>query len=270
MKTRPDLSGVPETMLWPLWNRACESLRPDGLIRDPVAVSLVERIDYPFRQRFGRPSVLHAVRARFFDDVVLAHLREHPEAAVVALGEGLETQRLRLGQSAPRAWLSVDLPEARSIRDRLIELAPGEQRVAASALSQSWWDAVPPHAPPLFIAAGLLMYFTASDVTQLLAGLATRFPRARVAFDCIPRLLSNRTLRGWRVTSSYRAPPMPWGEDEDQLPAYLNSVNGLRLETCLSFFHAYPKRTPLMALIGRAQRVRFRYSPTLVVARFEP
>ena len=30
-----DLSGVPETMLWPLWNRAAEMRRADRLIDDP-------------------------------------------------------------------------------------------------------------------------------------------------------------------------------------------------------------------------------------------
>ena len=47
------LSGVSETALWTLWNRASEALRPDRTVDDPLAVELVERIDYPYRQRFG-------------------------------------------------------------------------------------------------------------------------------------------------------------------------------------------------------------------------
>ncbi|MEM9462324.1 MAG: class I SAM-dependent methyltransferase, partial [Myxococcota bacterium] len=30
----PGLSGVPETMLWTLHNRATESIRPDGVLKD--------------------------------------------------------------------------------------------------------------------------------------------------------------------------------------------------------------------------------------------
>jgi hypothetical protein len=40
----PGLTGVPETLLWALWH---------GVLADPVAVELVDRIDYPFAERFG-------------------------------------------------------------------------------------------------------------------------------------------------------------------------------------------------------------------------
>ena len=43
--TKVDLSGVPETMPWPLWNRAMETRRSDGMVADPMAVDLVDRID---------------------------------------------------------------------------------------------------------------------------------------------------------------------------------------------------------------------------------
>ena len=51
MKTK--LSGVEETLLIPLWARAEETKRPDGLIRDDFAVRLVEQIDYDF-SKFAR------------------------------------------------------------------------------------------------------------------------------------------------------------------------------------------------------------------------
>jgi O-methyltransferase involved in polyketide biosynthesis len=47
-----DLEGVPATLLWTPYQRAVEARRADAVIRDPVAVELVARIDYPFEQRF--------------------------------------------------------------------------------------------------------------------------------------------------------------------------------------------------------------------------
>ena len=47
------LSGVSETLLIPLWARAEETKRADGLIRDEFAVQLVEQIDYDFA-KFAR------------------------------------------------------------------------------------------------------------------------------------------------------------------------------------------------------------------------
>ena len=46
------LSGVPETALWTLYHRALAARQ--GVLDDPKALELVERIDHPFAERFGR------------------------------------------------------------------------------------------------------------------------------------------------------------------------------------------------------------------------
>ena len=93
------LDRVPETLLWTLYHRAVEARRPDAVIDDPKAVELVERVDYPFRDRFGSGegfSQWQALRARCFDLAVARFLAQHPDGRVVALGEGLETQFWRV------------------------------------------------------------------------------------------------------------------------------------------------------------------------------
>lgn len=53
-KVAVELGGVAETLLWNLYQRACEARRPDAVLRDPEAVAPAETIGYPFRERFGR------------------------------------------------------------------------------------------------------------------------------------------------------------------------------------------------------------------------
>src|SRR5215510_3956816 len=87
-----ELERVPETMLWTLYHRAVEARRPDAVLADPLAVELVDRIDFPFAERFGdgeRLSQWQALRARCFDDTVSRFLAARPSGTVVALGEGL-------------------------------------------------------------------------------------------------------------------------------------------------------------------------------------
>jgi O-methyltransferase involved in polyketide biosynthesis len=48
-----ELVGVPETLLWTLYHRATDARRPDAVLRDPKAVELLDRIDFPFEERFG-------------------------------------------------------------------------------------------------------------------------------------------------------------------------------------------------------------------------
>jgi O-methyltransferase involved in polyketide biosynthesis len=40
-----ELGGVPETLLWTLYNRSIEARRPDAILTDPQAVALVDVID---------------------------------------------------------------------------------------------------------------------------------------------------------------------------------------------------------------------------------
>jgi hypothetical protein len=122
-KTRVELEGVPETLLWNLYNRAVEALRADALLRDPLAVELVDGIDYPF-ERFGEQmSQWHALRVLCFDREVRRFLRARPGGTVVGLGEGLETQFWRVDDGRVR-WLTVDLPETVEVRRRLLDAVP--------------------------------------------------------------------------------------------------------------------------------------------------
>ena len=89
------LDGVPETMLWTLYQRAAEARRPDTVLPDPEAVALVEAVGttggYPFTERFGHPHPLVAqalaLRAACFDSVVRQFLDAYPDGTVVSLGE---------------------------------------------------------------------------------------------------------------------------------------------------------------------------------------
>lgn len=141
---RPELGEVPETALWTLWHRAVEARRPDGLLRDPKAVELVDRIDYPFAERFGTSdtqSQLQALRVGCFDREVADFLAREPSGTVVCLGEGLETQYWRVDNGRAH-WLSVDVPEAMALRERLLPPGPRQRYLAADATDVSWTDEV--------------------------------------------------------------------------------------------------------------------------------
>jgi O-methyltransferase involved in polyketide biosynthesis len=107
-----DVSGVGETLLWTLYHRAVEARRPDGILDDPRAVALVDAIEYPFAERFGRGdgplSQWQALRVKTFDREVRRFLAAHPSGTVAALGEGLETQFWRVDNGSVR-WLTVNL-----------------------------------------------------------------------------------------------------------------------------------------------------------------
>ncbi|MFT4199800.1 class I SAM-dependent methyltransferase [Gordonia sp. (in: high G+C Gram-positive bacteria)] len=202
------LEGVSATTLWTLRNRAEEAKRPHPIIDDPLAVELYETIDYDY-DKFGRPSQTHALRALAADAAAREHLARHPGAAVVNLGEGLQTSFWRVQDPTVR-WVSVDLEPVMAVRRRLL---PREERIIecpTSALDRSWFDRVPDEQPVLIIAEGLFMYFEPDDVWNLLTDLAARFPGGSLFFDSIPSWFSKKTLSGLNLSDRYRTPPMPF------------------------------------------------------------
>jgi O-methyltransferase involved in polyketide biosynthesis len=214
-----ELDRVSETLLWTLYHRAAEAHRPDAVLDDPLAVELVDRIDFPFRERFGdgeRFSQWQALRAWCFDGAVRRFLAVHPGGTVVALGEGLETQFWRVDNGSVR-WLTVDLPEVVELRQRVLPSEPRARTIASSALDPGWLNEVGDASGVLVTAQGLLMYFSREEVHGLIARCAERFRGEAMVFDVVPRWLMARSQKGQvRTDSGYEPPPWHWGYDREE------------------------------------------------------
>ncbi|MEV6977138.1 class I SAM-dependent methyltransferase [Kitasatospora sp. NPDC093806] len=265
---RPELSAVPETALWTLWHRAVEARRPDTVLPDPKAVELVGRIDFPFDERFGSAALvsqLQGLRAGCFDREVSDFLARHPRGTVVGLGEGLETQAWRVDNGRAH-WLSVDLPETAALRERLLPPDERHRIVAGSATDPGWMDAVDPAAAAqgvLISAQGLLMYLRPTEVRELIAACADRFPGATFVLDAVPRWFSARAVQGKLRDRHYQAPPMPFGmnaDERDKLATAHPAVTDIR--------EVYPEggRGLLRTLLPLAACVKAR--PSVVALRF--
>ncbi|NPC72499.1 MULTISPECIES: class I SAM-dependent methyltransferase [Corallococcus] len=220
--TTVNLTGVPETMLWTLHNRASEARRPDGFLRDPDCVRVADAIDYDYVRSFGKANASHSLRSRVFDDAVRPWMAAHPGGAVVELAAGLETQFHRVDDGRVR-WYCVDLPESLEVRERLLPASERCRFIARSALDLTWMDEVDVSHGVFITAQGLLMYFPEIEVRRLLTAVIERFPGVELMFDTIPEWFSRATLKGMNVTPHYQTPPMPWGVSRAGLEPLLRS-----------------------------------------------
>ena len=225
------LTGVSETALMTLRWRATEARRPDSIINDPMAIHLVDSINFDFA-KFGlnnRQDI--AVRALAFDKYTRRFLIDHPSAAVVALAEGLQTSFYRLdaaGIGDEFRWLTVDLAPIIELRKKLL---PPSERVTLceqSALDFSWMDQVDVSDGVFITAEGLLMYLQPEDALELITECAKRFPGGQLMFDLAPYWLAAWTRRGIRTSRHYRAPPMPFSLSVSQVANLVNAVPGIR------------------------------------------
>jgi len=250
------LSGVPETLLWTLHNRAQEAMRPDALLRDPDAIRLYRAIDYDYTRSFGKPDGSHALRSLMFDTALKPWLAAHPGGTVVELACGLETQFQRCDDGKVR-WLCVDVAETIAVRQRLLPATGRCRYLACSALDLAWLDDVDGAGGVFITAQGLLMYFEEAQVRELLQAIAARLPGAELMFDTIPPWFSRKTLAGFDNTPHYRAPPMPWGISQRHiiptLRRWLPRADGIEIVP-YGFFRGFAGR--LLPLFSRTPGLR--------------
>ncbi len=224
------LTGVSETALLTLYSRADQAGRFDPIIDDPMAIKLVESIDFDFA-KFGRKGQEMALRSLAVDRCAIAYLTKHPEATVVALAEGFQTSFWRLSSTLPHAqfhWLSVDLPPVIQLRQRLLPHSPRITHLAQSALDYSWMPQADSSNGVFITAEGLLMYLQPHEAMGLIAECAKRFPGGQMFFDLPPIFVKKLAPRGLLSSRRYRVPPMPFSLSVRQLADLANTMPGVR------------------------------------------
>lgn len=223
------LEGVARTALWTLHCRASYAAR--GVLEDPEAERIAAGLDAQLLARLGPPNRCFADRAAHFDAALRRYLAAHPEAPVVSLGEGLETQRFRV-QGYGR-WTSVDLPEVLAVRERFIAADVNHTHIAGSATDHArWWPALG-EGPAFVVAQGLFMYLDERDVSALVEALADR-GEVGLVFDVVPPWLSALSRFRPPMSRGLRVPRMPWGTDGAGLRERLRRWAGPGAEVTVS------------------------------------
>lgn len=224
------LTGVSETALLTLSGRAFQAAHPDAIIDDPMAIKLVESIDFDF-DKFGRRKGQEmALRSLAVDKCALAYLTAHPQATVVALAEGFQTSFWRLSSAVPDAqfhWVSIDLPPVIELRRRLLPHSPRITEIAQSALDYSWMDQIDSSKGVFITAEGLLMYLQPDEAMGLITQCAKRFAGGQMFFDVPPTIVKKVARNGMRSSRQYRVPPMPFSLSPRQLADLANTVPGI-------------------------------------------
>lgn len=204
MKYHIEKNTVQETLVIPLFGRLVCSERFPDLFYDPQAENICSLLDNDFdekRKKMESPAGLFGaleVAQRQYDLCceVRSYLREHPEAAVVNLGCGLDDTFSKADNGRCRGY-NLDLPDVIKIRD---ELLPGKERetnIACDLNDYSWMDAVDAADGAVFFAAGVFYYFRTEEVKRLFRQMAERFPGAVLVFDSCNRHGAKLMRKTW-------------------------------------------------------------------------
>ncbi len=168
-KIKPQLGAVPETLLIPLRARSNETKLENGIINDPKSVEIVQKIEFNTKEK-GDVSIASqkgvAIRTEILDELTQKFLKKNPDGTVVNLGCGLDARYDHLNNNQVR-WFDLDVPESIELRKNFFTPNEHYQFISKSVLDFSWNDVIPKDKPILFIAEGLLMYFTESEVQSI-------------------------------------------------------------------------------------------------------
>lgn len=182
------LSALSKTLFIPLAVRAKETANKKPLVIDEMAMNILSQCDTESITIDGGVISAHGILARtkVIDTEVKNLLVENPCATVINLGAGLDTRFFRLDIGNVQ-WYDLDLPEVISFRKQFISENERLHFVSKSVLDSAWVSEIKwsEKNTTIIIAEGLLMYFTESDVKEILNILVAAFPKADLLFDVV-------------------------------------------------------------------------------------
>ena len=195
---------VQETLIIPLYGRKVCSERFPNLFKDTEAERLCNMLDYDFAEKgkrmesgvglFGALEV--AQRQYDIACEVKDYLKEHPKAAVVNLGCGLDDTFRKCDNGTCRGY-NIDMPDVIKVRNELLPEKDREKNLGFDLNDEKWMEEIDAGEGAIFYATGVFYYFKTEDVKALFCKMAKRFPGALLVFDACNRRGAKMMTKTW-------------------------------------------------------------------------
>lgn len=211
MKYHIEPNTVQETLIIPLFGRLICSEYFPHLFDDPEAKRICDSLDYDFSSKRklmeSAPGLFGAleVAQRHFDLIyeVKDYLKDHPKAAVVNLGCGLDDTFQKCDNGECHGY-NIDFEDVIALRNELLPAKEREVNLACDLNDYRWMESVDASNGAVFFAAGVFYYFKTEDVKRLFRAMAEKFPDSRIAFDACnergAKMMRKTWLKGAGIT----------------------------------------------------------------------
>lgn len=182
MTEQNTVRGVSDTARWVAYFRALETRRPDALFHDPYAERLAGEHGFRIANTLthGNKQEWAWVARTYLFDRFLSRAIEQGADMVVNLAAGLDARPYRMNLPAALSWVEVDFPEIIAYKQEVLANETPRCRLERFALDLSNIAArravlaqLNEQATRIVVATeGLLIYFSAEDVSSLAIDLA--------------------------------------------------------------------------------------------------
>ena len=204
MKYKIEKNTVQETLIIPLYSRKlCSRLYPN-IYQDETAVRLINEIDHDFSeaeknsrslmQRFGALEV--AMRQNDLAWEVRDYLKDHPKAAVVNLGCGLDNTGRSCDNGSCKIY-NLDFPDVIAVRNELLPADEREENIPCDLNNTKWFEKIDASGGAIFFASGVFYYFLTEQVKALVQAMADAFHGGVLVFDAANRAAVKMIAKTW-------------------------------------------------------------------------
>lgn len=249
---------VQQTLYFPLLGRARAAQQLPECFEDPWALqvaSFVEKEGTQVTAMAGFPDMVYGLRHQVTVTEVRRYVAEHPGAAVVNIGCGLDSLAPDLAGLDCRIH-NLDLPDVIELRQRwyahnghnpdvgAVSEQPEERDIACSVLDHGWMDRVDGSRGMIAVAAGVFYYFEVDDVRRLVDALAHRFPGGELCYDSESPAMMRGSER--QIAKHGNSTVMPFKVKNPYAPRQWNGrVRAVEVEFDFSAFLAKDARARL-------------------------
>ena len=231
----------------------------------------MEKIDYDFSalekrsdsivQVFGALEVV--MRQSDIAWEVRNYLKEHPRAAVINLGCGLDDTGRACDNGLCRMY-NIDLPETMEIREKFLTENGPIYQIAKSAMDASYTDEIVCDGENvLVVIEGLSMYLQEKDVLQMFSIIEKTFPKVTVMIETmspfVVRHIKEKSIEGSNAKFT-------WGIKNGKLLQQL--VPAFTYKGEVSLVEGMKKMMPIYRIIGKIPAVK-NFSNKIIVLEKE-
>ena len=124
------------------------------------------------------------------------YLKNHPEAAVVNLGCGLDGTGRSCDNGACKIY-NLDFPDVIAVRNELLPAGEREENIPCDLNDTAWFRKIDVSGGAVFFASGVFYYFLTEQVKALVQQMADAFPGGVLVFDAANRTAVKMIAKTW-------------------------------------------------------------------------
>lgn len=178
------MDSVNKTLYIPLYGKSHVS-KKHIIIKDIKAEEIWETAGFSLNVKAKSKWLAYflAMRAAVYDEWVKSKLVNNTDAVILHIGCGLDSRVERVSAENTN-WYDIDFPEVISERKKYYDESEFYHMLPTDMRKSEWKNHIAGNQDAIVILEGVSMYFTPSELTELLSSLTRHFTSVSLLMDC--------------------------------------------------------------------------------------